>query len=157
MSGLLCFIDFIHSSELKTRYEQLRMELEQANKMVRAAESELNELKTAAQEQKAKEERLQRQLLENKEKIFHLEQGQDAEKRLERNKIYCVWYILWYDTAIGMGTLPIISWHICITKVSLLNCWFVIHSMQIWHDTRLLLHCVLSQLMYWIWTLPCIC
>lgn len=90
MSGLLCFIDIIHSSELKTRYEQLRMDLEQANKMVRAAESELNELKTAAQEQKAKEERLQRQLLEKEEKISDMEQRHDAEKRLEINKIYCV-------------------------------------------------------------------
>ena len=66
------------------------MELAQAEKMFCAAQTELDELKSAAQEQKAEEDRLQCQLLEKEEKISDLEQGHDAEKRLERNKIYCV-------------------------------------------------------------------
>ena len=75
---------------------QLTRELAIANKMVCAAESELDELKSAAQEQKAKEERLQHQLLENEEKMSDLEQQHNAEIRLERNKTYCVLFVLWY-------------------------------------------------------------
>lgn len=87
---MLCFIDIIHSSNLEKKSVQLSMELAQAKKMICTAESELDELKSAAQEQKAKEERLQCQLQEKKEEISGLEQGHDAKIRLERNETYRV-------------------------------------------------------------------